>query len=297
MKHVVKALAGRRLPPQKKLFQEVTTSLFVYLLKLWRSHLEEGVAQLSRGEGQRASSTMEMAHVCLKSEWAWQHYCRIYGVQVMFRYIIIAYTSVCRHLQSCIIITCIIIIIVVCRWCNVIYPLYVVNVESRFLSVQFFAKWLSMGYQSSMALLSLWSVVYITCPHPLPVSCFPCLTRPCLSPSPSPVYSAICGQSSGASATTCSTEWVCACLLSFYTMTLPNCLFLVYVLHYAQSEICLHLLCVLLHRGAVGRRPPSKTQFGRQYQSQNEDCKRCHALVRVPMLFPPPLSLSPFPLH
>lgn len=67
MKHVVKELAGRRLPSQQKVFQKVTTSLFVYLLKLWGSHVEEGVAQVSRGEGQ-AAKTLELAHICLKSE-------------------------------------------------------------------------------------------------------------------------------------------------------------------------------------------------------------------------------------
>ena len=69
MKHVMKALAGRRLPPQKKLFQEVTCNLFAHLLTLWESHLKEGVALLTKGEESAAKGTLEMAYVCLKSEY------------------------------------------------------------------------------------------------------------------------------------------------------------------------------------------------------------------------------------
>ncbi len=70
MKHVIKSLAGRRLIPQRKVFFEITTGLFVYLVKLWNGHLQEGVAQLSRGEESAALATLEMGHVCLKSEWS-----------------------------------------------------------------------------------------------------------------------------------------------------------------------------------------------------------------------------------
>ncbi len=68
MKKVLKELAGRRLPVHQKVFQEVTTSLFVYMLKLWRTHLEEGLAQINRGEGQAAIGTLKLTHVCLKSK-------------------------------------------------------------------------------------------------------------------------------------------------------------------------------------------------------------------------------------
>ena len=68
MKHVIKSLAGRRLAPQRKVFFEITTGLFVYLVKLWNGHQQEGVAQLSRGEESAAIATLEMCHVCLKSE-------------------------------------------------------------------------------------------------------------------------------------------------------------------------------------------------------------------------------------
>ena len=68
MKHVIKSLAGRRLVPQRKVFYEITTGLFVYLVKLWNTHLQEGVAQLSRGEESAAEATLEMGRVCLKSE-------------------------------------------------------------------------------------------------------------------------------------------------------------------------------------------------------------------------------------
>lgn len=67
MKHVIKSLAGRRLSTQRKVFYDITTSLFVYLVKLWHTHLQEGVAQLSRGEEGVAISTLEMGRVCLKS--------------------------------------------------------------------------------------------------------------------------------------------------------------------------------------------------------------------------------------
>ena len=69
MKKVLKELAGRRLPHHQKVFQEVTTGLLAYMLKLWRTHLEEGVALVARNEAQAARGTLELSHVCLKSEW------------------------------------------------------------------------------------------------------------------------------------------------------------------------------------------------------------------------------------
>ena len=68
MKHVIKSLAGRRLVNHRKVFCDITTQLFVYLVKLWNTHLQEGVAQLSGREGNLAVDTLEMARVCLKSE-------------------------------------------------------------------------------------------------------------------------------------------------------------------------------------------------------------------------------------
>ena len=68
MKHVIKSLASRKLAAQRKVFYDVTTGLFVYLVKLWHSHLQEGVARLSRGEEGVAISSLEMCQVCLKSE-------------------------------------------------------------------------------------------------------------------------------------------------------------------------------------------------------------------------------------
>ncbi len=68
LKHVIKTLAGRRLAPHRKVFHSITTSLFVYLMGLWNSHLQGGVALLSKGEEGGAMQKMETARVCLKSE-------------------------------------------------------------------------------------------------------------------------------------------------------------------------------------------------------------------------------------
>ena len=67
LKHVMKTLAGRRLVPQRKVFYDVTTSLFVHMVGLWNTHLQGGVAQLRGGEEEGALKNMDMAHVCLKS--------------------------------------------------------------------------------------------------------------------------------------------------------------------------------------------------------------------------------------
>lgn len=68
MKHVIKTLASRRLIPQRKVFNNITTGLFVSVVRLWNAHLQEGVAQLSGGEEGGAVSKLEMGWVCLKSE-------------------------------------------------------------------------------------------------------------------------------------------------------------------------------------------------------------------------------------
>lgn len=67
MKHVIKTLASRRLIPQRKVFNNITTGLFVSVVRLWNAHLQEGVAQLSGGDG-GAVRKLEMGLVCLKSE-------------------------------------------------------------------------------------------------------------------------------------------------------------------------------------------------------------------------------------
>ena len=69
LKHVIKALAARRLAEQRKVFYEITVNLFVYIMKLWNTHLEGGMGQLRSGEVETAVSTLELARVCLKSEY------------------------------------------------------------------------------------------------------------------------------------------------------------------------------------------------------------------------------------
>lgn len=66
LKHVIKTLAGRRLIPQRKVFYDVTTSLFVYMVGLWNTHLQEGVALLRKGQQENALHNMDMARICLK---------------------------------------------------------------------------------------------------------------------------------------------------------------------------------------------------------------------------------------
>ena len=53
---------------QRKVFYDVTANLFVYVVELWNTHLQEGVAQLSRGEGEVAIDMLELARLCLKSK-------------------------------------------------------------------------------------------------------------------------------------------------------------------------------------------------------------------------------------
>ena len=67
-KVVIKTLAARRLMNQRKVFQELTTSLFVYIVGLWNTHLQGGVTMLSEGDAESAVSTLQLAKVCLKSE-------------------------------------------------------------------------------------------------------------------------------------------------------------------------------------------------------------------------------------
>lgn len=66
LKHVIKTLAARRLVNYRKVFYDVTTSLFIYIVGLWSGHLQEGVAQISAGSADSAVETLEMSRVCLK---------------------------------------------------------------------------------------------------------------------------------------------------------------------------------------------------------------------------------------
>ena len=68
LKHVIKTLAARRLVNYRKVFYDVTTSLFIYIVGLWSGHLQEGVAQISAGSADSAVETLEMSRVCLKSK-------------------------------------------------------------------------------------------------------------------------------------------------------------------------------------------------------------------------------------
>ena len=68
LQHVIKTLAARRLVNYRKVFYDVTTSLFIYIVGLWSGHLQEGVAQISAGSANSAVETLEMSRVCLKSE-------------------------------------------------------------------------------------------------------------------------------------------------------------------------------------------------------------------------------------
>ena len=69
LQHVIKTLAARRLANYRKIFYDITTSIFVYIARLWVGHLEAGLTQISSGEGGEVAVTeLEMSRVCLKSE-------------------------------------------------------------------------------------------------------------------------------------------------------------------------------------------------------------------------------------
>lgn len=68
LKVVIKTLAARRLMNQRRVFKDLTTNLFVYIVELWNTHLQGGVAMLSSGDAESAVSTLKLAKVCLKSE-------------------------------------------------------------------------------------------------------------------------------------------------------------------------------------------------------------------------------------
>lgn len=67
LRHVIKSLAARRLLNQRQVFFDVTTSLFVYVVQLWNTHLQAAMEQLSAGNAESAVDTLNLALVCLKS--------------------------------------------------------------------------------------------------------------------------------------------------------------------------------------------------------------------------------------
>ena len=70
MQHVVKALAGRRLVNFRKMFYEITTNLFVYIVGLWTRHLQDSISRIPSGSAESAMASLEMTHICLKSRWS-----------------------------------------------------------------------------------------------------------------------------------------------------------------------------------------------------------------------------------
>ena len=64
----MKALAARRLMNQRQVFFDITTSLFVYIVQLWNTHLQAAMEQLSAGNAESAVDTLNLACLCLKSE-------------------------------------------------------------------------------------------------------------------------------------------------------------------------------------------------------------------------------------
>ena len=68
LNHVIKSLAARRLINQRQVFFDITTSLFVFVVQLWNTHLQAAMEQLSAGNAESAVETLSLACVCLKSE-------------------------------------------------------------------------------------------------------------------------------------------------------------------------------------------------------------------------------------
>ena len=67
LQHVIKTLAGRRLVNLRKVFYEITTNLFVYIVGLWTHHLQESITRIPSGSAESAVKSLEMTHICLKS--------------------------------------------------------------------------------------------------------------------------------------------------------------------------------------------------------------------------------------
>jgi len=66
LQHVIKTLAGRRLVNLRKVFYEITTNLFVYIVGLWTHHLQESITRIPSGSAESAVKSLEMTHICLK---------------------------------------------------------------------------------------------------------------------------------------------------------------------------------------------------------------------------------------
>ena len=81
MQHVVKALAGRRLVNFRKMFYEITTNLFVYIVGLWTRHLQDSISRIPSGSAESAMASLEMTHICLKSRWSSVCVCGEGGVE------------------------------------------------------------------------------------------------------------------------------------------------------------------------------------------------------------------------
>lgn len=68
LRHVIKSLSSRRLINQRQVFFEITTSLFVYIVELWNTHLQAAMEQLTSGNAESAVDALNLAHICLKSK-------------------------------------------------------------------------------------------------------------------------------------------------------------------------------------------------------------------------------------
>ena len=68
LRHVIKSLSSRRLINQRQVFFEITTSLFVYMVQLWNTHLQAAMEHLATGNAESAVDTLNLARVCLKSK-------------------------------------------------------------------------------------------------------------------------------------------------------------------------------------------------------------------------------------
>ncbi|XP_038076376.1 importin-11-like [Patiria miniata] len=64
--HVINMLAGKRLGPDRKLFQELTASTFAFLFELWNSHLEGFLHHASLDDHHNMAVLLELSTLALK---------------------------------------------------------------------------------------------------------------------------------------------------------------------------------------------------------------------------------------
>ncbi|XP_071793887.1 importin-11-like [Asterias amurensis] len=64
--HVIKTLAGKRLAPDKKLFQELTENTFSLLLELWNAHLDEFIHHAQMKDHHNMTILLELSTLALK---------------------------------------------------------------------------------------------------------------------------------------------------------------------------------------------------------------------------------------